>query len=181
MNSSSDNRPSGFIIGVVRTGNVLERIMQFIGSLCIAVFVGAVLLDVVSRLLHSPMKSCQEIALFAFVWAIFTGSAVGVRRSKHFTIDILVNSFKGFTRKAVDLFSHVATTVFGIVIVIYSWRYSVICLKRFSQPSGICMTVGTASMVVGSICMVYFCLEYYLLYFSGCTLDSCISASEARK
>ena len=180
MNSSND-RPNRFIISVVKIGNVLEHIMQLIGGLCIVVFVGAVLLDVVSRLLHSPMKSCQEIALFAFVWAIFTGSAVAVRRRKHFTIDIVINSFKGVARKVVDIFDLLAVTAFSVVILIYSWRYSIICLKRFSQPSGICMTVGTASMFVGSICMVYFCLEHFILAFSGTSLDQCSAVLEERK
>ena len=175
-------RTSGFVLAVVRTGNILEKILDFIGGLAILVFVGAIFLDVAARTAGSSLKSCQEIALFAFVWAIFTGSAIAVRDNSHFAIDIVVGAFKGIPKKIIEIFGHAAVSAFAVVLLIYGWQYAVICLKRFSQPSGICMTVGTSCVVFGAICMIFYCIEYFILSFSGTDLKTCKEKlSEAKK
>ena len=175
-------RTSGFVLGVVRTGNILEKILDFIGGIAISVFVGAIFLDVAARTAGSTLKSCQEIALFAFVWAIFTGSAIAVRDNSHFAIDIVIGAFKGIPKKIIEIVGRMAVSIFAVVRLVYGWQYAVICLKRFSQPSGICMTVGTSCIVFGAVCMIFYCIEYFILSFSGTDLRTCKEKlSEAKK
>lgn len=172
MDSRRD-RPSGFFLWVVRIGNIIEKILEVIGGIAILVFLFAVFTDVFSRTVGHSLKSCQEIALFAFVWAIFVGSAVAVRHNTHFTIDIIVNMFDGVAKTIIELFDHLVITGFAVVLLYYGYLYSVKCLKRFSQPSGICMTVGTACMVVGAACMVYYCIEYFILSVGKTNVQEC--------
>lgn len=175
-------RTSRFVLNVVRTGNFLEKILNFIGCFAISVFVGAIFLDVVARTAGSTLKSCQETALFAFVWAIFTGSAIAVRDNSHFSIDIIIGAFKGVPKKIIEIFGRVAVSIFAAVLLVYGWQYAVICLKRFSQPSGVCMTVGTSCIVFGAVCMIFYCIEYFILSFSGTDLRTCKGKlSEAKK
>lgn len=160
----------GFVAGVVKVGDLLETALAVVGGAAVVAFVSAVFLDVAAREAHHPISWGQEIALFTYIWAIFMGSAIGVRHGTHFTIDLVLNQIKGGVRKWVDLFDHLVIFLFVAVLLYYGWQYALVCLNRFSQPTGICMTWGSACMVVGAVCMVYFCVEYFILALAGTDL-----------
>lgn len=154
-----------WVTGIVKTGNLLERLLTIIGGITIVVFVSAVCLDVAARIVSHPLSWCQEIALFSYVWAIFMGSAIGVRYSTHFTIDLVINLAHGTIRKCIDLFDHVVIMIFAGVLTCYGWQYAWNTLNRLSQPSGIPMICGTICMFISAVAMLFFCLEYFILFF----------------
>lgn len=156
-----------FITGIVKICDMLENVLTLIGGITIVIFVSAVFLDVAARIMSHPVSWCQEIALFSYVWAIFMGSAIGIRYSTHFTIDLVVNMAKGAVRKYIDLFDHIVIMIFAGVLSYYGWEYALNTISRLSQPSGIPMIVGTICMFFSAVCMLFFCAEYFLLFFSG--------------
>ena len=163
------------VLLLIKTGNLLERFLTLIGGFAIIVFVSAVLLDVAARVLSRPLSWCQEIALFAFVWAIFMGSAIGIRHGTHFTIDLVINKTQGALRRWLDLFDHTIIILFVGVLSYYGWNYALNTIHRLSQPSGIPMIFGTICIFLGAVCMVYFSIEWYVLFFLGTDIDACIS------
>ena len=164
------------ILFLVTIGNSLEKILSVIGGTAIVVFVSAVLLDVSARILSHPISWCQEIALFAYVWAIFMGSAIGIRHGTHFTIDLIIIRLHGTVRRGIDLLVHLIILVFVGVLCFYGWQYALNTIHRLSQPSGIPMICGTICIFVGAVCMVFFSIEYYVLFFCGTDIDTCLKS-----
>ena len=72
----------------------------------------------------------------------------------------------------IELFDEVVTTGFIIAFAYYSAKYLSLSVHRMSQPSGICLGFFTASMTVGSLCMLLFCIERFILFFLGTDLNS---------
>lgn len=173
--NNSGSQPLTVLVGI---GNFLERCLSIVGGAAVVIFVSAVFLDVVSRVLSHPIAWCQEVALFSYIWAIFAGSAIGIRYSTHFTIDLVINQLKGKLRKLIDFFDHIVIMVFVVVLCYYGWKYALTTMHRLSQPSGIPMIYGTICMFVGAVCMLYFCIEYIALFFSGTDLGK--MAQEAK-
>lgn len=161
------NSVSQPIAVLVRIGNLLEHCLSVIGGIAIVIFVFAVFLDVMARVLSHPIAWCQEVALFSYIWAIFAGSAIGIRYSTHFTIDLVINQIKGTLKKYIEFFDHIVIMVFVGVLCYYGWKYALSTVHRLSQPSGIPMICGTICIYVGAACMLFFCVEYIVLFFSG--------------
>lgn len=160
-------------MAIVRIGNLLERLITMVGGIAIVMFVTAVFLDVGARVVGKPISWCQEIALFSYVWAIFMGTAIGIRYGTHFTIDLITGSMKGIIRQLVDLFDHTVIMIFSWILCWYGWKYAMNTVSRLSQPSGIPLVYGTICMFVGAVCMFYFCGEYYILFFLGTDIKRC--------
>ncbi len=60
--------------------------------------------DVAFRILRRPWLEAQEFSLGFFVWGVFLGGAVGVRRNDHFRLSATAELFGGGVRTGIEVF-----------------------------------------------------------------------------
>lgn len=96
----------------------------------------------------------EELSLFAFIWCVYLGAAICVRRRTHFAFDFLAERLTGraagVQRLAVDL------VVLGVaaVLVIEGWAYSQLCIQRLSPALGITLFIPTIVIPLSGALMV---------------------------
>jgi TRAP-type C4-dicarboxylate transport system permease small subunit len=74
-----------------------------------------VFLQVFNRfVLQTPLAWSEDLAMLLFQWVAFLGAAVGVKRWRHFGIELVVRALPERTRARVDL---VVPIVMGLVAV----------------------------------------------------------------
>ena len=67
-----------------------RKLLLFSGVSLLSIFVVAVLLQVLSRnILKVSMDWTSEVAIFAFIWSIFLGSAVALSTRLHYVVDLI--------------------------------------------------------------------------------------------
>jgi hypothetical protein len=66
--------------------DAVERALMWLSGLLLFTFTTAVLVDVVTRTIGIPVVWLQEVTLGTFVWGVFIGGAVAVRRNEHFLL-----------------------------------------------------------------------------------------------
>ncbi|HTG13381.1 MAG TPA: TRAP transporter small permease subunit, partial [Candidatus Eisenbacteria bacterium] len=87
--------------------NVVEGLLLLMMVvLCADVFLGVFSRYVIGR----TFTWYDEIARLLFVWIVFLGAAVGVRRTAHFRLHLLVDRFPPGVRRVAD--------VFGVLVLI---------------------------------------------------------------
>ena len=81
-------------------GNIVEwASMGFVVALAVVVF-----LQVFNRfVLKAPLAWSEDLAMLLFQWVVFLGAAIGVRRLRHFGIDLLVKKLPPGWHRAIDL------------------------------------------------------------------------------
>ncbi|MDA8352323.1 MAG: TRAP transporter small permease [Firmicutes bacterium] len=80
-------------------------------------FIGCVILQVASRYLPGvTVLWAPEVATYAFIWTIFMGAAIMVRRQEHFRFDMLVNRLKGRSQLVARIVIHMTILAFGFVL-----------------------------------------------------------------
>ncbi len=86
--------------------------------LCVDVFLG-----VFSRyVIRSTFTWYDEIARLRVVWIVFLGAAVGVRRTAHFRLHLLVDRFPAGVRRVADVFGVLVLMGFGLVLIQQGWK-----------------------------------------------------------
>ncbi|MGH8694560.1 MAG: TRAP transporter small permease [Burkholderiales bacterium] len=96
----------------------------------------------------------EELSLFAFIWCVYLGAAICVRRRTHFAFDFLAERLTGraagVQRLAVDL------VVLGVaaILVIEGWTYSQLCIQRLSPALGITLFIPTIVIPLSGALMV---------------------------
>src|SRR5215813_5080555 len=83
-----------------------------------AVLVADVFLGVWSRyVMHATFQWYDEVARLCFVWMIFLGAAVAVRRAAHFRLHLLVDRFGPRAVSAARILAVVVVAGFGSVLI----------------------------------------------------------------
>jgi len=86
--------------------------------LCADVFLGVFSRYVIGR----TFTWYDEIARLLFVWIVFLGAAVGVRRTAHFRLHLLVDRFPPGVRRVADVFGVLVLIGFGLVLIQQGWK-----------------------------------------------------------
>ena len=124
--------------------------------LCADVFLGGY-----SRyVMHSTFTWYDEIARLLFVWIVFVGAAVGVRRSGHFRLHLVIERFPPALRRAADVVGVLAIMGFGLVLIQQGWK--LVELGQFQQTPVMGLSKGYvyASMPTGGALIILYSLPH---------------------
>jgi TRAP-type C4-dicarboxylate transport system permease small subunit len=59
--------------------------------------------------------------MLLYQWVVFLGTALGVQRLRHFSIELLVRHLSPGARRAVDLLTPIAMAVVALVMIVQGW------------------------------------------------------------
>jgi TRAP-type C4-dicarboxylate transport system permease small subunit len=113
------------------------------------------MLGVFSRyVLFNTFTWYDEVARVCFVWVVFLGAAVGIKRGAHFHLNLLIDNLPGWGKRAAALLAPLAVIVFSLALIVQGWDF--LELGRFqSLPvMGISKAWVYAAMPVGGILMI---------------------------
>ena len=96
----------------------------------------------------------EELSLFAFIWCVYLGAAIGVRRSNHFAFDFLAERLTGRAAGVQRLLVDLAILGVAAVLVIEGWTYSQLCIQRLSPALGITLFIPTIVIPLSGVLMV---------------------------
>jgi len=124
--------------------------------LCVDVFLGVFSRYVMGR----TFTWYDEIARLVFVWIVFLGAAVGVRRSGHFRLHLVIDRFPPGLRRAADIFGVLAIMLFGGVLIQQGWK--LVELGQFQQTPVMGLSKGYvyASMPAGGALIILYSLRH---------------------
>ena len=139
--------------------DVVERTLMGLCGLLLAVFTVTVLLDVTTRFTGTPILWLQEVTLGAFVWGVFTGGAVAVRRNEHFLLARIASSLQGRRRLVLETISHLVLLAVALFLVLFGFLFFLLGFGIHSQPSGTPVAVITAAIPVSGAFIALFTVE----------------------
>jgi TRAP-type C4-dicarboxylate transport system permease small subunit len=134
-------------------GNLVEAILLVLMVvLCADVFLG-----VFSRyVLVRTFTWYDEIARLLFVWIVFLGAAVGVKRGAHFRLHLLVDRFPPGLQRAAIVFGNLVVIGFGWLLIHQGW--TLVELGQFQQTAvmGLSKQYIYLSVPVGGALVILF-------------------------
>ena len=124
--------------------------------LCVDVFLG-----VFSRyVLRSTFTWYDEIARLLFVWIVFLGAAIGVRRAGHFRLHLVIDRFPSGLRQGAEVLGVLAIMLFGGVLIQQGWK--LVELGQFQQTPvmGLSKRYVYASMPAGGALIILYSVRH---------------------
>jgi TRAP-type transport system small permease protein len=81
-----------------------------------------VCLQVFNRfVLKTPLAWSEDLAMLLFQWVVFLGAALGVKRLRHFGIELIVRHFPERLRHWVELLTPAAMAIVALVMIFQGW------------------------------------------------------------
>lgn len=134
----------------------LERTVEYLMALALAIMVALVFGNVVMRyLFNSGFAAAEEVARLMFVWLIFLGAILALRRHGHLGVAMLQARLPRPLRRACAVLSHLLM-LYGLwLFAAGSWSQTVIGMGTYSTvlryPTAFMAASGlvcSASMIV---------------------------------
>lgn len=139
--------------------DVLEFALVVICGLLLVGFLISELGDVAFRILRRPWLEAQEFSLGFFVWGVFLGGAVGVRRNDHFRLSATAELFDGAARAAVEVFQQLVMLGVAGCMVWFGYLNFLNGFGSFLMPSLTPVAVLYAAIPVAGALIGLFSIE----------------------
>ena len=124
-----------------------------------AVLVADVFLGVYSRyVMRATFQWYDEVARLCFVWMIFLGAAVAVRRGAHFRLHLLIDKLGPSARRRADLLVTVIVIAFAAVLVAGGIAILPVARRQVTDALEISMVWFYGALPVGGALMILFAL-----------------------
>jgi TRAP-type transport system small permease protein len=125
------------------------------------VLVADVFLGVFSRyVMHATFQWYDEVARLCFVWMVFLGAAVAVRRGAHFRLHLLIDRFGPRLRRATDVAVGLLVLVFGVVLVAGGIAMYPVARRQVTDSLELSMLWFHGALPVGGALMIVFSLPH---------------------
>ena len=125
------------------------------------VLVVDVFLGVWSRyVLHATFQWYDEVARLCFVWMVFLGAAVAVRRGAHFRLHLLVDRLGPRLRRASDLLVALLVAGFGGVLVAGGVAMYPVARRQVTDSLELSMLWFYGALPIGGALMILFSLPH---------------------
>lgn len=137
--------------------NVVEGLLLVLMAvLCVDVFLGVFSRYVLAR----TFTWYDEIARLVFVWMIFLGAAVAVKRGAHFRLHLLVDRIPSRFRRLADVLALLLVIAFGVLLI--QQGLLLVELGQFQQTPvmGLPKSYVYASIPVGGVLMIVYALPH---------------------
>jgi TRAP-type C4-dicarboxylate transport system permease small subunit len=126
-----------------------------------AALVVDVFLGVFSRyVMHATFQWYDEVARLCFVWMVFLGAAVAVRRGAHFRLHLLIDRFGPRLRRVTDLGVALVVLLFGVVLVAGGVAMYPVARRQVSDSLELSMLWFHGALPVGGALMILFSLPH---------------------
>ena len=129
---------------------------------CLALMVALVVdvfLGVFSRyVLQATFQWYDEVARLCFVWTVFLGAAVAVRRGAHFRLHLLIDRLGATARRRADLLVTLVVIAFAAVLLAGGIAIAPLAQRQVTDALEISMLWFYGALPVGGALMILFSL-----------------------
>jgi TRAP-type C4-dicarboxylate transport system permease small subunit len=85
----------------------------------------------------------EELSLFAFIWCVFLGAAICVRRRTHFAFEMFEGRLGARATAIQRLIVDACVLATAVLILVEGWNFSQLSVQRLSPALGITLFIPT--------------------------------------
>jgi len=137
----------------------LEFVLIVICGLLLSIFTFSVLINVVTRLTNTPILWLNELIVGTFVWGIFLGGSVAVRRNEHFTLASFVETLPKYWQLGFVTFIQLVMLATAMCFAIFGYINFLQGFYNYLETTGTPIAVITASVPVCGVLTAIFSIE----------------------
>lgn len=114
--------------------------------------------------LHNSLTFSEELIRYLFVWTVFLGAAILLRKNGHAALGFLVDKMQEKYRQVILSFGSLVTSIFVVILVFKGFELTFDFHRNQSVAMGIPMSFVYAAIPVGSLFMFFYSLEQLYIY-----------------
>jgi TRAP-type transport system small permease protein len=132
---------------------VEQAILRILAVLLALITVGVFVQVVLRYTVQKSFLWGEELSTFAFVWCIFLGAVVNVRRRTNFAFEFFAEILPGRWATVHRLAIDIIIVGCSLLLIWLGWQYAGLSTKRLSPALGISLVVPVMALPVAGFLM----------------------------
>jgi len=166
----TDRKKGGRIMGVVgKVEKYLDLLTEGISNLVaffLATFTILVFLQVLTRfVIQISLPWTEELSRYFFIWMVFAGCTVGVRRRLHYQILFIMNWLPEAKKRILEGFVDISIILFFFLILTRSMEFANLIKSNKSPVLMFSMAIPYSSVVAFGTLGFIFAIENFMKSF----------------
>jgi TRAP-type C4-dicarboxylate transport system permease small subunit len=139
--------------------DILELILMILCGITLAAIVILVFFDVITRLIGRPWLWLQEVTSAFFIYGIFFGTAVAVRRNDHLLLTAITESMTGRLRLFFETMNRMVVLACGLCLTYFGSINFSQGFGSFRMPSATPIAYWYAAIPIAGALIALFMIE----------------------
>ena len=99
-----------------------DNLIEGVCAVLMVALTVVVFIQVFNRfVLKTPLAWSEDLAMLLYQWVVFVGAALGVKRLRHFGIELVVRQLPQRLRHWVELLTPIAMAIVALVMIVQGW------------------------------------------------------------
>jgi TRAP-type C4-dicarboxylate transport system permease small subunit len=99
-----------------------DNLIEAVCAILMVALAVVVFIQVFNRfVLQTPLAWSEDMAMLLYQWVVFVGAALGVKRMRHFGIELVVKQFPEHWRHRIELVTPLVMLVVAVVMIVQGW------------------------------------------------------------
>ncbi len=145
-----------------------DALIEAACAVAVVALTAIVCLQVFNRfVLQVPLAWSEDMAMLLFQWVVFLGAALGVKRLRHFGIELVVRYFPERLRHAVDLLTPAVMAVVALVMIFQGWAILGLNRTRIFSSMELTYTWAFLPIPLGGVLILIYLVQLELDRWRG--------------
>lgn len=144
---------------------VLNTLKKVTNAIVVAFFISLIVLVFVQVIFrfafHNSQPWIDELSRFLFVWIVYLGGTIAIRKGINITFDLLIDALEGKAWQILFTIVNIICIVFLALVVVLGFNISYINRIQLSSLLGLNMGLVMLAIPIGGILMIIAQIEYY--------------------
>ena len=108
-----------------------DNLIEGVCAVLMVALTVVVFIQVFNRfVLKTPLAWSEDLAMLLYQWVVFVGAALGVKRMRHFGIELVVRQFPDRWRHRIELVTPLAVLIVAVVMIVQGYNILTLNMNR---------------------------------------------------
>jgi len=139
---------------------LFDRLIEGFCALLMVVLTVTVFIQVFNRfVLQTPLAWSEDLAMLLYQWVVFVGAALGVKRVRHFGIELVVRQFPERLRHRVELLTPLMMLIVAVVMIAQGYTLVKINFNRTFATMDLSYIWAFLPIPLGGVLIVIYLIQ----------------------
>lgn len=139
---------------------LFDRLIEGFCALLMVVLTVTVFIQVFNRfVLQTPLAWSEDLAMLLYQWVVFVGAALGVKRLRHFGIELVVRQFPERLRHRVELLTPLMMLIVAVVMIAQGYTLVKINFNRTFATMDLSYIWAFLPIPLGGVLIVIYLIQ----------------------
>ncbi len=142
---------------------VFDHLIEGVCAILMVALAVVVFIQVFNRfILQTPLAWSEDLAMLLYQWVVFVGAALGVKRMRHFGIELVVRQLPEHWRHRIELATPLVMLVVAVVMVVQGYNILTLNMNRIYSTMNLSYVWAFLPIPLGGLLIIAYLIQLEL-------------------